>query len=468
VFNPANIRHRLTLSYLAAFTIILVIFILGATGLEYLQLTRQMVHAEIEDLETAEGLLYFDRDGQLTFNQRYHNPPPSRLLSDRYMEVLARSGQVLFHNDKLGNESLGGDPLSNEGVSGYNQRTLSLVDGTRLIVISHVHTINGIPILIRFGYSLGPVWRRVGDFALLLLSALPFALLFAGFFGYRIATEALRPLNEMASQVTTMTASNLSERLSVGNPNDELGHMAGVINGLLHRLEGAFENLKPFTSDASHELRTPLASMRSVGEVALQHQRSQEEYRDIIGSMLEEGTRLTATVDALLSMSRADAGRVEIDASTFPAIDLVKEVVGLFEPLAEEKGQSIEVEGDGKLSIQVDRLLINRALANILENAIKYAPMGTSIKVVIQHAASFVEVAVHDQGTTIDESLRLKVFDRFFRIDSSRSRDAGGNGLGLSIAKWAVEANGGTIVLAPGNLSGNVFTLRLPMVASAC
>jgi heavy metal sensor kinase len=462
VFNPANIRHRLTLSYLAAFTIILVLFILGATGLEYLQLTRQMVHAEIEDLETAEGLLYFDRDGQLTFNQRYHNHPPSRLLADRYMEVLAKSGQVLFHNDKLGNESLGGDPLPNEGVSDYNQRTLSLADGTRLIVISHVHAINGIPILIRFGYSLGPVWRRVGDFALLLLSALPFALLFAGFFGYRIATEALRPLNEMASQVTTMTASNLSERLSVGNPNDELGHMAGVINGLLHRLEGAFENLKRFTSDASHELRTPLASMRSVGEVALQHQRSQEEYRDIIGSMLEEGTRLTATVDALLSMSRADAGRVEIDVSTFPAIDLVKEVVGLFEPLAEEKGQAIEIQGDSKVSIHADRLLVHRALANILDNAIKYAPAGTSIQVTAQQLAQCAEIAVRDQGNAIDEPLRLKVFDRFYRIDSSRSRDAGGTGLGLSIAKWAIEANGGTIVLTPNGSGGNVFTIRLP------
>jgi heavy metal sensor kinase len=468
VFKPENIRHRLTLSYLAAFTVILVLFIFGASVLEYLQLTRQMVHAEIEDLETAEGLLYFDRDGQLTFNQRYHNHPPSRLLADRYMEVLAKNGQALFHNDKLGNESLGGDPLPNEGVSGYNQRTLSLADGTRLIVISHVHSIGGIPVLIRFGYSLAPVWRRVGDFALLLLSALPLALLFAGIFGYRIATEALRPLNEMASQVTTMTASNLSERLSVGNPNDELGHMAGVINGLLHRLEGAFENLKRFTSDASHELRTPLASMRSVGEVALQHQRSQEEYRDIIGSMLEEGTRLTATVDALLSMSRADAGRVEIDISTFPAIGLVNEVVGLFEPLAEEKGQAIEIRGDSKVSIYADRLLVHRALANVLENAIKYAPAGTGILVVVQQLAPFIEIAVHDQGSTIDESLRSKVFDRFFRIDSSRSRDAGGNGLGLSIAKWAVEANGGTIVLTSGSLSGNVFTIRLPIVASSC
>jgi heavy metal sensor kinase len=466
VFKPTNIRHRLTLSYLVAFAVILVLFIMGASLLEYVQLTRQMVHAEIEDLETAEGLLYFDRSGQLEFNQLYHNRPQSRLLADRYMEVLAESGQVLFRNEKLGSDSLGGDPLPNEGVNGYNRRTFSLADGTRLIVISHVHSISGIPVLIRFGYSLAPVWRRVEDFALLLLSALPLALLFSGFFGYRIATEALHPLNEMASRVTTMTANNLSERLSVENPNDELGHMAIVINGLLYRLEDSFENLKRFTSDASHELRTPLASMRSVGEVALQHQRSQEEYRDVIGSMLEEGTRLTATVDALLSLTRADARRVEMHASTFHAIDLVSEVVGLFEPLAEEKGQSIEVEGDGKLSIQADRLLLHRALANILDNAIKYAPMGTSIQVVMQHVASFVEVAVHDHGTTIDESLRSKVFDRFFRIDSSRSRDAGGNGLGLSIAKWAIEANGGTIVLTPGDLSGNVFTIRLPMVAS--
>lgn len=466
MLSLGNIRHRLTVSYLAAFTVILLLFIVGASFLEYAQLTRQMVHAEIEDLETAEGLLYFDAAGQLLFNQQYHNHPQSRLLADRYMEVLNEEGAVVFRNDKLGPQSLGATPFATEGRQGYNERPVTLGDGTHLLVISHVHSIDGRPLLIRLGYSLGPVWSRVQEFALLLLSALPIALLFAGAFGYRMASQVLKPLNEMTSMVKTMTANNLRDRLPVQNSIDEVGQMATVINGLLRRLEDSFENLKRFTADASHELRTPLATIRSVGEVTLQHQRTPEQYKDAIGSMLEEGTRLTETVDALLSMSRADAGRVEINKTTFRVVDLVNEVSGLFELLADDRHQKIEVDGDSSLYVRADRILVQRALSNIVENAIKYAPSDTRISVSVRSLQrdqqSFVEIGVRDRGIPIDESLHHKIFERFYRLDSSRSRDAGGNGLGLSIAKWAIEANGGMITVSSAPNSGNTFAIHLP------
>ena len=457
-----NVRHRLTLWYVGVFGLMLLLFILAATILQYWQLTRQMYHAEIQDIETAEGLLAFAPDGRLVLHEEYHNHPQSILLLDRYMEVLTPEGRVLLRNDKLQGQDLGGPPFPDEGLSSYHQRKIRLADGTRLLLISHIHTIGTQPLLIRLAYSSAPIEHGVLQFLMLLLLAVPPALLLAGVAGYRMARKALEPLDKMALRAQTITASDLDQRLPVDNPNDELGRMARVLNDLLQRLQNSFEMLKRFTADASHELRTPLSSIRSVGEVGLQRQHTAEEYRDTIGSMLEEVTRLTEMVDGLLSISRADAGQIVLNRTTFSALGLTREVVALLGLLAEEKGQHIQIEGDAALSVNADRLVLHRGLANILENAIKYGPGASRISILVAGAGNYVDISVEDRGETIPEHLREKIFERFFRIDASRSRQAGGSGLGLAIAKWAIEANGGSVTLQPGQDGGNLFLLRIP------
>ena len=263
-----NVRHRLTLWYVGVFGLMLLLFIFGATVLEYWQLTRQLYHAEIQDIETAEGLLAFAPDGRLVLHEEYHNHPQSILLLDRYMEVLTPAGRVLLRNDKLQGQDLGGPPFADEGLFSYHQRRVRLADGTRLLLISHIHSIGDQPLLIRLAYSSEPIEHGVLQFVALLLLAVPPALLFAGVAGYRMAHKALQPLDKMALRAETITASDLDQRLPVENPNDELGRMARVLNELLQRLQNSFEMLKRFTADASHELRTPLSSIRSVGEVA--------------------------------------------------------------------------------------------------------------------------------------------------------------------------------------------------------
>jgi heavy metal sensor kinase len=462
VLRFTNVRHRLTLWYVGVFGLVLLLFISAATVLEYWQLTRQIYHAEIQDIETAEGLLAFAPDGRLVLHEEYHNHPQSILLLDRYMEVLTPSGQVLLRNAKLQGQDLGGPPFPDEGLNSYHERRVRLADGTRLLLISHIHSIGDRPLLIRLAYSSAPIEHGVLQFLSLLLLAVPPALLVAGLAGYRMAYKALQPLQKMALRAETITASDLDQRLPVDNPNDELGHMARVFNELLQRLQNSFETLKRFTADASHELRTPLSSIRSVGEVGLQRLHTPEEYRDTIGSMLEEVTRLTQMVDGLLSISRADAGQVVLHKTTFLVLDLVREVVALLGLLAEEKGQPIRIEGEAELAVHADRLVLQRGLANILENAIKYGPSASEISLCAARNGDSVEISVEDSGEMIPEDLREKVFERFFRIDASRSRQAGGSGLGLAIAKWAIETNGGAIILRPGRQGGNLFLIRLP------
>jgi heavy metal sensor kinase len=464
----ANVRHRLTLWYVSVFGLVLLLFIAGASLLEYWQLSRQLYHAEIQDIETAEGLLGFTADGRLVLHEEYHNHPQSLLLLDRYMEVLTPEGEVLLRNHKLQGQDLGEPPFPGEGLLSYHERRVRLKDGTRLLLISHVHSIDNRPLLIRLAYSSAPIEHGVVQFIGILLLAVPPALLVAGLAGYRMAFKVLVPLEKMALRAETITASHLEQRLPVENPNDELGHMARVLNDLLERLQGSFDNLKRFTADASHELRTPLASIRSVGEVALQRARTPEEYQDTIGSMLEEVTRLTEMVEGLLSMSRADAGQVTLHRTTFRLLDLAQEVVALLGLVAEEKGQRIQIDGDASLLVSADRMVLHRGLANIVENAIKHSPAATgiSISIVRSEAGSgdYAEILVEDRGESIPEDLRLKVFERFFRIDASRSREAGGSGLGLAIAKWAIEVNGGSVHLVAGHEGGNCFVVRIPIL----
>jgi len=245
--------------------------------------------------------------------------------------------------------------------------------------------------------------------------------------------------------------------------------MARVLNGLLVRLGESFEKLQHFTSDVSHELRTPLAAIRSVGEVGLQEDHSTEKYRDIIGSMLEEVARLTAMIDTLLTIAHADSGVVELHRTVFPLNDLVQESVAVVGVLAEDKKQTILVDGQSQLSVSADRNFLRMAVINLLDNAVKYSPAGSTVRLrlsdgdAISDLAQFVELAIEDEGPGIPEDKAARVFDRFYRVDEGRTRDAGGAGLGLAIAKWAVETHGGTIDLKSRLPNGSVFYIRLPI-----
>jgi heavy metal sensor kinase len=464
--RPRYIRDRLTLWFVGIFAALLVFYICGACILQYWQLQDQLHHAEIQDLETVEGLLYFAPDGRLLLHDDYHSHRQSRLLLERYMEVLNPDGQVLFRNDRLRTMDLGGSPTAGEGEAGYESEALRLRDGTRVLAISHLHTLQGKSLLIRLAYSTAPLRERLIEFLALLLLAMPAVLIVAGLAGYRVAGKALNPLKKMAQRTEQITAQRLNERIPVDNPDDEFGYMARVLNALLSRLGESFEKLQHFTSDVSHELRTPLAAVRSVGEVGLQGTHNPEKYRDIIGSMLEEVARLTAMIDTLLTIAHADSGAVTLQRTVFTLNDLVYESVAVVGVLAEDKKQTIVVVDNSRLSASADRSFLRMAIINLLDNAVKYSPAGSTIRVNVLQSerkhTTCVGVEIEDEGSGIPADKADRVFDRFYRVDEGRTRDAGGAGLGLSIAKWAVEVHGGDIELKPRFPTGSVFSIWLP------
>jgi heavy metal sensor kinase len=465
--RPRHVRARLTLLYVLVLAVVLALYAGGTSVLLLLDLRGELKRHAVQDLETVEGLLSFDANGKIVFRDDYHNHPESKLIQERYLEVLTADGQkVLFRNDRLAGRELGGPAFVGEGEGGYSERVARLSDGSRILLISRRHSINGKVILMRLAYSEEPLWTQYWELLGALILGFPIALGIAGLAGYLLARRVLRPLEQMTARAEGITPEHLNERLPIENPDDELGQLARVFNVTLDRLEKSFERLKRFTADASHELRTPLASIRGVGEVVLLRGGTPEDYRDAIGSMLEESSRLTRLVDNLLAISRSDAGQLQLQSAPIPVLDAMREAASLLDVLLEEKSQSIRIQGDEDAVVQGDRLILRQAFVNVLHNAVKYSPKGGGIVIEASNGIH-VAVSVTDSGPGIPEEHRERVFDRFYRVDPSRSREAGGAGLGLSIAKWAVEAHGGSIKLdrrvrAPG---GATFCMEFPRQA---
>ncbi len=464
---PRHVRTRLTLWYVAVLAGVLLLYGASTCAIVLFQLRTQLDHFAIEDLETVEGLLAFDSGGKLGLRSDYHDHPYPADMQQRFLEVRSSNGAVLYRSERLGDRALGGKPEADEGVDSYSPRSIRLPDGARVRLISKRHLLDGRPTLIRLGFSEDPMWQRFWQLAFGLIVGLPVALALAGFGGYFLARRALSPVERMARRAREISAESLGARIDVENPRDELGILAQAFNDTLSRLERSFEQLKRFTTDASHELRTPLTAIRSVGEVGLQKGGASDQYRDVIASMLEEAERLSRLVESLLTISRADSGQIRLELAAMPVFALVEEVMLLLEVLAEEKGQTLSLQGDDSIQVTADAVILRQVVINLLDNAIKYSPRGGRIAIRVSRRDSATAcIEVEDTGPGIAPEHQAKVFDRFYRIDEGRSREAGGAGLGLAIAKWGAEAHGGRLELE-STTSGCTFRLLLPASAGA-
>jgi heavy metal sensor kinase len=288
---------------------------------------------------------------------------------------------------------------------------------------------------------------------------MPLAILLASVGGYLIAGQSLAPVAAMAAQARRITSESLGQRLPVPNPDDELGSLAGVFNETLARLESSFDELKRFTADASHELRSPLTALQTVGEVGLREARSAEELRETIGSMLEEAHRLGDLIDALLTLARMESGKVELKREPVDSAEMLSDVQSHLEILASEKRQTLHVNALPGVAVLADRVLLRQALVNIVHNAIRYSPEDTRIDMRATRRDGEVVIEVADQGPGIAPEHRRKIFERFFRGDKARSRNDGGAGLGLAIAKWSIESQQGRIEVASAPDRGSIFRI---------
>jgi heavy metal sensor kinase len=311
-----------------------------------------------------------------------------------------------------------------------------------------------------------PVADALGALSLILIVATPVVLVLLVLTGYSLTRRWLLPLDQMAEEARGISAADLSRRLPVVNPHDELGRLAAVFNTTLDRLETSFDALDRFVADASHELRTPLTTQRSVGEVGLRRSRTVEEYREIIGSMLEESQRLQLLVQRLLELATAEGGTPNVHRSAIRLDEYVAACVNELGILAEYRQQRIVLENEPCV-VETDPVIFRQALQNLVDNAIKYSPDQSLILVTVRNKDGVADISVADEGPGIDSENRARLAERFFRPDRGRNRDSGGHGLGLSITKAYMRVLGGSLEYEQRNPGGSIFRLRLPAAPSA-
>jgi len=285
--------------------------------------------------------------------------------------------------------------------------------------------------------------------------------------GYRIARTGIRPVEEIAATARRITSTNLRERIEAEGYPSELASLAGTFNQMLERLEESFERISRFSADIAHDLRTPVNNIRGEAEVALARARTVDEYRDVLESSLEEAVRLSELIGDLLFLARAESPLTELHRESVNIGDLLTTVRDYYEASATDAGISLVV-GDGAepLKAELDRALMLRAVSNLVSNAIVHTPLGGTVTMVASSDNVEMRIQVSDTGSGIPAEALPRVFDRFFRVDPSRSKSSGGTGLGLAIVQSIMTLHNGSAEIASQPGRGTRVTLRMPALAT--
>ena len=452
-----SIRIRLTGWYTLVLCLMLVVYAAATFVAVRHEFLEQLDDDLYEELETARGLLSRTPEGRIAWAGDPY--PEAAGEGDRGRDVWSTAGEQIYRS----RASAALPPPALGAVSTVPRYESITANGRHWRTLAGTVTIGGVAVVVRTSRSEERLRGQLREVLSVLAIGLPVVALLAGIGGYVLARRALAPIDRLAVEARRITAERLHERLSIPNERDEIGRLAAVINDVFGRLESSFDQLRRFTADASHELRTPLAVIRGVGEVALAAPRSAPEYRESMGSMLEEADRLTTLVDTLLRLSHGDAQTVRLSREPADLGPLAREVVSSLSILAEERQQQIAVDTAGPAMVTVDRLMLREAITNLLDNAIKYGPAGSTIDIRVRTERDQAVVEIADAGAGIAAGDRERIFDRFVRLDGARSRDSGGTGLGLAIAKWAVQAHGGHIAVDENPGGGSIFRITLPL-----
>lgn len=453
-----TVRARLTLLHVAAMLTVLVVYAAAVYLLVRFNVSNALDERIRGDFSWATSMAEQETDGTLVWwdgDENFESP---------WLQVWNQKGQSVFRTTTAKRVPI---PASEALIRRPNSQIMTVPTPTDPFrILTDEVTISERPLVIQVGWSEAAMQQELRELFLVLVLGLPLSVAAAGLVGYWLARGALAPIDRMAERARSITAERLGERLPVENPRDELGKLASVFNKTLARLESSFEQMRRFTAHVSHELRTPLTAIRSVGEVGLREASDAESYRTVIGNMLEDADKLRGLVERLLLLSKGDTGQIKLSAESIDLCKLSRGVSNHLSVLAEEKDQSLTVNCSGSCRCVGDRLVLRQSLINLVDNAIKYTPAGGRIHVQVSERVEHVVLEVRDTGPGIPETLQHRIFDRFWRGESDQSRPSPGSGLGLALAKWAVEANYGELAYLNAAGGGSVFQITLPKTTS--
>ena len=468
-------RFKLTLYY----TTILLLFLAATGGLLYYRAYRSMLFELRKFLrDEAQNLMAWVRthEGDHDAIKMYMN---IRGRGERYYKLnyrlLDREGKALaassFFGEKLREgliTELSAEELVLAQEGERTERYLVLLpegSSMHLLMTRPIKEEDGrVEYIVQILAYLEPIDELARSFRHIIYTIVPPLVLFAWFSGYALARKVLRPVTDMASTARFITSARLDQRLERTKSGDEFDVLAATLNNMIERLEKSFDLLRQFTGDAAHELRTPLTIMKGEAEIALRaRDATPETYRATIESTIRECDRLVGIVESLLLIAQAEAGDIPVHLEPYRLDALLRELAETFMVLAEDGGLTVVADGFPEITVDADGMRLHELFANLLDNAVKYTPQGGQITISCDVTEREALVRVADTGQGIPEGEHGKIFDRFYRVDQSRSRGTGGSGLGLSISRWIAEAHRGRIEVESSPGVGSTFTVALPL-----
>ena len=311
------------------------------------------------------------------------------------------------------------------------------------------------------GRSMASDLAAMNRLALWLVAAGASVLLLGLAGGWWVATRAIRPIEDISATAIKIAAGDLSQRINAADAESELGRLATVLNSTFARLEAAFAHQARFTADASHELRTPVSVILTQTQTALARERSVAEYRNVLDACQRAAQRMRSLIESLLELARLDAGQEPMKQAPFDLAHVVRESIELLRPLATARGIQIQCACSPAPCIG-DSERIGQVATNLLTNAIQFNRAQGSVRVGVSAGNEFALLTVEDTGQGIPAEELPRIFERFYRVDKSRSRLQGHDGIGLAISKAIVDSHGGLIEVSSQFGAGSVFTVKLP------
>jgi len=447
-FKLSKISHRLTMIYGLLFfvalamvnviTLISINYYTDQTSAQQLELVDRSIVNEVKTLKDVPNLdiknissMIDNVDINLIYHERiiYNSGEQYDLPRDTAQKTMtAESGekQVMYLNDRINLDD--GETIGVQVIKDMDNE------------VAFIHALSGIMLLI--------------DFVSLILSVIV---------GYIVSKNALSPIDKITNQAKMIGASNLSSRIEIDGPDDELKRLSDTFNEFLSRMQFAYERQNRFTLDASHELATPLAVIKGYIDVI---DRWGKEDKAVLNEAIEsikiELSNMTGLMDTLLFLSKGDNEIYTLEKTEFVLNELVDEIIR--ETRLVDDNHTVVVFGntDSPVHLSGDRRLVKQMLRAIVDNSIKYTPGGGTIGMEYKISGNAVKIVVSDNGIGIPEEDLPHIFDRFYRVDKARSRSIGGSGLGLSIVKWIVEIHQGKITAESEPGIGTKITIELP------
>jgi two-component system heavy metal sensor histidine kinase CusS len=417
----------------------------------------------LDRIHTVTSLLERSPDSLEYARSRIRLEWPSRHFERVYVRVVKNGSAVLLESPSIPpevvTEVFGGDA----GDTPQARRVRTRAGGVYLAASNRLKLPGGEPATAYVALDLSRQDEILSRYRDRLFAALFCTLLVASLFGRKLARQAIRPVEDIVRTARHIRSTTLHERIEERGLPEELQRLAATINEMLDRLEDAFERLSRFSSDIAHELRTPLNNIRGEIEVALGRSRTLEEYREVLASSLEESARVSKLIDGLLFLAKTEHPEMQIRKERVNLHDEIANIRDFYEASAAEEEVEIDAVIAPALEVEVERTLFQRALGNLVANAIAYNRPGGRIRVEAERRGTMVEISVRDTGQGIAAGDLEHVFDRFYRADPSRqATKLGGFGLGLTIVRSIVQLHQGEIHIESEVGKGTCVRVSIP------